>query len=463
MLKQFRSSKMVKKMAIQSIRTIGNMIILLLIMMSFGFSNDDQNGGKKLSPKNNEPFRIHIEDFGDRQDWGELEYNPIDEASGLVASRKNENVFWVHNDSGDNNRIYAFNNEGRHLGVYYLDGCSARDWEDMATGPGPVDGEQYLYIGEIGDNDAEYNLKYIYRIIEPTVDSNQSPITETIYGAEIITYQYPDGNRDAETLMVDPLTKDIYIISKREEPVNIYQLTYPQSTSETLTPEFMMDIDFYPEFNNGSPQYIVAGDISADGLEILVKSYLDIFYFSRNPDQTLMEAFNQDLITVSYILEVQGEALAWHPQGFGYFTTSEEKYNVEARLYFYPDLVGCMDSQALNYNPYATVPDWSCEYLNLEAFPNPNDYALYSAYPNPFNPTTTLRYDLPEDAQVRIMVYDLMGRSVKTLVNNQQTAGFKSVIWDATNDLGQPVSAGMYLYRISAGDFRQTKKIVLLK
>jgi len=93
----------------------------------------------------------------------------------------------------------------------------------------------------------------------------------------------------------------------------------------------------------------------------------------------------------------------------------------------------------------------------------PEIFALHQNYPNPFNPTTTLQYDLPEDAKVNIMIYDLMGREVRTLVHQQQTAGFKSIIWDATNNLGQPVSAGMYLYRISAGDFHQVKKMVLLK
>jgi hypothetical protein len=93
----------------------------------------------------------------------------------------------------------------------------------------------------------------------------------------------------------------------------------------------------------------------------------------------------------------------------------------------------------------------------------PEVYALHQNYPNPFNPTTILRYDLPEDTQVRITIYDIMGREVRTLVKNQQSAGYKSVVWDATNDLGQPVSAGMYLYRIFAEEFVQVKKMVLLK
>ena len=78
----------------------------------------------------------------------------------------------------------------------------------------------------------------------------------------------------------------------------------------------------------------------------------------------------------------------------------------------------------------------------------PITYELYNPYPNPFNPVTTLRYDLPEYAQVSITIYNMMGRVVKTLINNQQTAGYRSTQWNATNDAGSPVSAGIYLYTI---------------
>ena len=93
----------------------------------------------------------------------------------------------------------------------------------------------------------------------------------------------------------------------------------------------------------------------------------------------------------------------------------------------------------------------------------PGNSALHQNYPNPFNPTTQIKYDLPEDAMVSITIYDIMGRSIKSLVNSQQTAGYRSIQWNATNNLGEPVSAGMYIYMIHAGDFRQTKKMVLLK
>ena len=90
-------------------------------------------------------------------------------------------------------------------------------------------------------------------------------------------------------------------------------------------------------------------------------------------------------------------------------------------------------------------------------------FALHQNYPNPFNPVTTLRYDLPEDEMVNITIYDIIGRQVKTLVNGSQTVGYKSIQWNATNNAGQPVSVGVYLYSIEAGKFRQTKKMVLLK
>jgi hypothetical protein len=101
--------------------------------------------------------------------------------------------------------------------------------------------------------------------------------------------------------------------------------------------------------------------------------------------------------------------------------------------------------------------------LSIDGGVVPEVFALHQNYPNPFNPVTSLRYDLPEDGLVNITVYDMMGRIVKTLVNSSQTAGYKSIRWNATNDRNEPVSAGLYLYTIQAGEFRQTRKMVLLK
>jgi len=100
-------------------------------------------------------------------------------------------------------------------------------------------------------------------------------------------------------------------------------------------------------------------------------------------------------------------------------------------------------------------------FINKQSIPNV--YVLDQNHPNPFNPTTTLRYDLPEDAMVNITIYDMIGGQVKILINGKQSAGYKSLQWNATNNLGQSVSAGLYLYMIQAGEFRQIRKMVLFK
>ena len=101
--------------------------------------------------------------------------------------------------------------------------------------------------------------------------------------------------------------------------------------------------------------------------------------------------------------------------------------------------------------------------LSVDSDQLPDNFVLHQNYPNPFNPTTEIRYDLAEDAFVTINIYDLMGRTMKTLVSDNQTAGYRRVHWDATNNVGETVSAGMYIYIIQAGEFSQTRKMVLLK
>ena len=105
-------------------------------------------------------------------------------------------------------------------------------------------------------------------------------------------------------------------------------------------------------------------------------------------------------------------------------------------------------------NNYLDIKD---TFLIVESF------SISQNYPNPFNPITTLNYYLPEESIVNITIYDLKGNIVKKIVDQIETLGFKSVQWNGTNNKGQPVSAGAYIYVIEAGDFRQTKKMILLK
>jgi hypothetical protein len=100
---------------------------------------------------------------------------------------------------------------------------------------------------------------------------------------------------------------------------------------------------------------------------------------------------------------------------------------------------------------------------DIDLTPVPADFALHQNYPNPFNPTTTILYDLPEAATVHLVIYDVLGRQVRTLINQDLTAGYHKAVWDATDDLGRPLSGGLYIYRIQAGGFSKTMKMVLLK
>ena len=101
--------------------------------------------------------------------------------------------------------------------------------------------------------------------------------------------------------------------------------------------------------------------------------------------------------------------------------------------------------------------------MSVELNTIPNNFALYAAYPNPFNPSTTIPFDIPDDSFVALNVFDMMGRKIKTLLSENISAGRKSIVWNGTNNLNQSVSAGTYFYSIKAGSFSDTKKIILLK
>jgi len=103
------------------------------------------------------------------------------------------------------------------------------------------------------------------------------------------------------------------------------------------------------------------------------------------------------------------------------------------------------------------------EFLSTETNGMPTEFALHENYPNPFNPSTTLRFDLPELSDVNVIIYNMLGQEVKTFNMQNISAGHHSIKWNATNDLGDPVSAGVYLYQLQTRDFVKTRKMILLK
>lgn len=266
--------------------------------------------------------------FGSRNNLGLIEHDPIREASGMVASRNNAGVLWVHNDSGVP-ALYAVNTHGEHLGEYILDGCANSDWEDMTIASGAGLDRDYIYIGAIGDNRRRRETRSICRIIEPQVYADQQPVTRQINNVEVMNFRYPDGSHDAETLMADPLSGELYIISKRVRPAGIYRLPLAFSEKQLITADRLAELPY---------KYIVSGDISRTGMEILVKTYTAIFYWHRLPGESLQETFRRRPETVPYVWESGGEAVAWDAMGRGYYTVSEEYLGVAARLYFYPRL-----------------------------------------------------------------------------------------------------------------------------
>ena len=139
-----------------------------------------------------------------------------------------------------------------------------------------------------------------------------------------------------------------------------------------------------------------------------------------------------------------------------FFEDNQLEYNIE---YFYR--VAYFADELSEYSDTLSIV---LEQLNNNSdVQSPSSFKLYSNFPNPFNPVTSLSYDLPKDSYVSIIIYDMLGNVINNLVKSNQSSGFKSVQWNATNNQGEPVSAGVYLYSIEAGNFRQTKKMILLK
>lgn len=271
------------------------------------------------------------------QQVGTIQPVAINEASGLSASRQNQDVLWTHNDSGGGNVIYALRTDGTLLGTYTIGSGSAVDTEDIAIGPGPTPGVDYIYWGDIGDNGNSRSKIVIKRVAEPVVDPDQAPVSVTLNNIDLITLQYPTGadapsEKDAETMFVDPVNGDVYVVTKRAVPNRIYRAAYPQSTSSTIVMERVVDLpsefDGTPGSWDGGP---TGGEVSPDGSLIIIRQYswknpaAAIWY--RPAGTNLWDAFAGDRCDVSLQSDGAGEAICWDPDGLGFYTTQDERNN----------------------------------------------------------------------------------------------------------------------------------------
>ena len=386
--------------------TIG---FLLAPAVVFSFSSTN---AQDVSPTTGAVTACPPPSVGVREDAGLVELPEISEASGIAASRTNRGVLWLHNDSGGRNVLYAMTTGGRHLGTYLLGGASNRDWEDLAVGPGPDSLRDYLYVGDIGDNSAVHDVKLIYRVPEPEVDSSQLPASVSLDGVDRIALTYADGRFDAETLLLDPLTRDLFIVAKGASPAGIYRVAFPQSTSDTVTADRVGTV---------AVSTAVAGDVSSSGEEILLKNYTTILYWCRTPGQPLWEALGVPGQAVPYTLEPQGEAVAWGAHAEGYYTVSEEAFGIQSRVYFYPRLTTVVPERDLTPEQGETLDN----------------------YPNPFNRHTVIGIRLAGSSRVRLAVHDLLGREVQVLAGGHMTEGRHTVQFDAGG-----LASGLYVCRL---------------
>ena len=265
-----------------------------------------------------------------RIDKGTVESNEVTEGSGIEASSKNPGVFWTFNDSGGENKIYAFSTTGKNLGSFRLKGTTNVDWEDISIGPGPSDGEYYIYVGDIGDNGHNRDYKTIYRVLEPVVDSSQAVKYTVLGGVEKYVFWYSSGAKyNAEALMVDPLTNDIFVVIK-DKKTKVFKANDPgafrklsEKSSEKM--KIVGTLNFRSKAN--------AADISDNGSEILIKDDDFVYYWHRNGNEPVEKTLSNSPEVLPYIKEPNGEGICWAPDASGYYTFSEGRH---AHLYFYP-------------------------------------------------------------------------------------------------------------------------------
>lgn len=265
--------------------------------------------------------------FNPGVEWGEVSFDKLDEASGLAASTRNPSVIWSHNDDGnvsDPNkeiRLFAFRTNGTGVARYTINVTNLLDIEDMAIGPGPSAGVQYLYVGDIGGDTGVRNEVRIIRVAEPLLPPSTpgSPPSLDFTGVEVFTLKYPPAYAfDAEGLLVDPLNGDLYIFTKNNSFTFVYRFNLNAAAAgSTNMLEEILTMSF-PEVSGVA--------ISQDGSQIALRNEFAAQIWIRCPGETISNALTragQNIPLMSLAAEPNGEAIAFLPNGRGYITTTD--------------------------------------------------------------------------------------------------------------------------------------------
>ncbi|AKU99493.1 hypothetical protein AKJ09_06157 [Labilithrix luteola] len=241
---------------------------------------------------------------------GTIDSPDVTETSGIVVSAVNEGVYWIHNDSGDVARAFAIGSDGKVLTTLSFDKTVPLDIEDVAI-EDVAPGQSYLYFGDIGDNDAVRTSIKILRVEEPTLTS-ATTLTVT---SEAMTVNYPNGPHNAETLLFDPLTKDLLIATKAEGGLSEIHRIGPFAAGTRVTTEKIAEVDVL---------LATGGEISRDGHFIAIRNYSNsAFVWPRGDQESIADALARPPCKLKVAAEAQGEAFAFLLENNGYVTISE--------------------------------------------------------------------------------------------------------------------------------------------
>jgi len=264
---------------------------------------------------------------------GRLKTKALSEASGIVRSQRQDDVYWLVNDSGKP-RLYAIDSIGTNLGHIKVDGAKHVDWEDIASFT--LDGKPYLLIADIGDNDRKRRDVTIYVVEEPEPGQGEAEI------AWSFDFSYPKGPRDAESLTVDIDNERILVLSKREIPAVLYELPLRPKTDDrqkanplgavrSLPKPSRRDVEFAPATKNWYWQP-TAMDISADSRAAVILTYRGVYYYRRSADSTWLEAFQTRPAAISVGDFDKAESVAFSPDGKSVFVTFEGRGAILLRV-----------------------------------------------------------------------------------------------------------------------------------
>lgn len=186
------------------------------------------------------------------------------EISGIVASRHNPGVLWVHDDSGNAAQVIALRSDATVARQYTIAGTNNRDWEDIAIGPGPIPGRDYLYLADFGNNSLGYTTMFLHRVAEPDVPPGTGPSLSL--SAETFAFHYPGGTWNAETLWIDPVDGAPYVLTKvSSSTCSVFR--YPLPLDATVDKAMVLAATL-----TGMPNAFTGGDVSQDGRWIFART-----------------------------------------------------------------------------------------------------------------------------------------------------------------------------------------------